>query len=57
RRIRPGLPILLASGRDDPLIRQRLSKTGPLQILRKPFQPEEIEGALTSLGIALPARR
>ncbi|MBS0524054.1 MAG: response regulator, partial [Proteobacteria bacterium] len=41
RRIRPGLPILLASGRDDPLIRQRLSKTGPLQILRKPFQPEE----------------
>ncbi|HLG45945.1 MAG TPA: response regulator [Reyranella sp.] len=57
RRDRPDLPILLASGRDDSPVLQRLSKAGPLRLLRKPFQPDEIEGALASLGVALPARR
>jgi DNA-binding response OmpR family regulator len=57
RRVRPGLPVLLASGRDDPLVLKRLAEAGPLQILRKPFQPDEIEGALAGLGVALPARR
>jgi PAS domain S-box-containing protein len=57
RRGRPDLPILLASGRDDPLMRERLTKAGPMRILRKPFQPEEIVGALAGLGVALPARR
>jgi len=53
-RLRPDLPVLLASGRDDELARKRLGGSGPLQFLRKPFQPQEIQGALAQLGVGVP---
>lgn len=51
RTLRPGLPVVLATGYADERIRGRFAPTEHLRILVKPFGPHDLADALRSLGI------
>ena len=53
RTSKPGLPILLATGYGADVIRERLPQDAHLQILGKPFDPEEIAAALERFGLSV----
>jgi CheY-like chemotaxis protein len=51
RAIRPGLPVLIASGADTEELRQRFLQHDGIGFLPKPYANAELRQALTSLGI------
>lgn len=53
RALRPDLPILLATGYGTDTIRERLAQDARLQILSKPFDPDDIATALQRLGLRM----
>jgi CheY-like chemotaxis protein len=53
RAVRPGLPILLATGYTSSLLRERLADERLVELLAKPFEPRHLQAALLRLGIRL----
>ena len=51
RLTRPDLPVILASGYTDSDLRQRWSSAPLVQILQKPYQPNDVRAALERLGV------
>jgi signal transduction histidine kinase/CheY-like chemotaxis protein len=55
RKLQPHLPVILATGYVDASLRERWSNDSLLQIIAKPYQPDDIRAALQRLSI--PVRR
>jgi CheY-like chemotaxis protein len=48
---RPRLPVVLATGYADNSLRQHWSRDSLVEILAKPYQPDDVKAALKRLGI------
>jgi CheY-like chemotaxis protein len=53
RRVRPRLPVILATGYADDAMRRRWSGDSFVEMLHKPFQPHDLEAALARVGLRL----
>lgn len=51
RALRPGLPVLIASGADTEELRQRFDRHGTIDFLPKPYANAELRKALERLGV------
>jgi CheY-like chemotaxis protein len=54
RAVRPGLPVLIASGADTDELRQRFIRHDQIGFLPKPYANAELRQALDSLGLDQP---